>query len=346
MSAVKANDLSALQQLARRFEAAAEEFPAVDAIVIYRPDKQREEFEREAARIFDRDPGSDNWDDGHGRYGRGALGAQRAAFDWERWIPPGCYLRTDQHGGEIWRHAVHGHDGTGYAHVWQLHLVGTHLNVLPDPRPLRWEMLTYEAVNHILGVSGRGDTPEASWLIHLADREEPLRPRPWEPPTEFRRDQRRIVDYDLFHGRPVWGRSASQPDKNGGRRLHPWWAVRLTNVFWESALAVRHAIENCGRAPVEPPSPPEPVLPRWDARAKELWLGDAKIVSYSRHAPAQFSILEAFQKAGWSQTVEAPRRLTSLKDAVDALNEKVANTRLRFYRREYDKVLEWRLLTV
>jgi hypothetical protein len=52
MSVARDNDPAALGQLARRFEAAAAEFPGVDAIVFYRPDKFREELKREARRIF------------------------------------------------------------------------------------------------------------------------------------------------------------------------------------------------------------------------------------------------------------------------------------------------------
>jgi hypothetical protein len=255
MSSVPSSHHSALTQLADRLEAAADQWAAVDGIVIYRPDIQHEEFEEEARRIFEHDLLPDEFDDGRHRFGHGPHGAQCAAYDWENWIPPGCYLKTDQHGGEIWRYAVRHWDGQRHQILWQFFLVGSHLDVRPDPRCRQWEMLTTLATRLILCGSGRGDTPASSWLIYLADRAEPLRPRPWEPPTKFRRDQRRIVTYGLHDGRPIWGHSASQPDKQGGRRLHPWWAVRLNNVFWESAMAVRSFIESDEMLPgSSPPS--------------------------------------------------------------------------------------------
>ena len=54
----------------------------------------------------------------------------------------------------------------------------------------------------------------------------------------------------LFRKAPMGGRSASQPSEGGGRKLHEWWAARLPNVFWLSALAVRHAIEAADRIPL------------------------------------------------------------------------------------------------
>jgi hypothetical protein len=88
------------------------------------------------------------------------------------------------------------------------------------------------------------------------------------------------------------------------------------------------------------------LIPRWDASTRTVYLGDVKVVSYSRRAPAQFAILEAFQAANWSRTVSAPRQTHSLKDAVDALNIKLATTRLRIHRHDNDTRIEWTLSPV
>jgi hypothetical protein len=86
--------------------------------------------------------------------------------------------------------------------------------------------------------------------------------------------------------------------------------------------------------------------PRWDRQRRQVWLGDDLLCTYVRHAPAQFALLDALQQAGWSQTIAAPRTRHSIKDAVEALNNRLEATRLRIQRLESDTRIEWRLTPV
>jgi hypothetical protein len=80
--------------------------------------------------------------------------------------------------------------------------------------------------------------------------------------------------------------------------------------------------------------------PNWNAQSRELWLGATMIRTFSRRAHAQFAILDAFQNADWAEIISAPKGF-SLKDAVDALNEKL--TRVRFLREANDNSIRWQI---
>jgi hypothetical protein len=86
--------------------------------------------------------------------------------------------------------------------------------------------------------------------------------------------------------------------------------------------------------------------PRWDREKRKLLLGDVPVRTFSRHAPAQFGVLDAFQKGNWPASIPNPLKHFSLKDTVDALNGALVSSRLRFYRRDNDKVVEWALTPV
>jgi hypothetical protein len=88
--------------------------------------------------------------------------------------------------------------------------------------------------------------------------------------------------------------------------------------------------------------------PRWDRTSRQLWLGDNSVRSFPRHAPAQFTVLDAFQRKGWPASIPNPVKHFSLKDAIDALNHGLVSSRLRFYWRDIDNesVVEWSLTPV
>jgi hypothetical protein len=279
MSTAPVADGGSLEQLARRFEVAAEQFRGVAAIVFWRPDKLRAEFEREARRIFVPSPdplvveyeaefekrkGADgklkmddeflsllkdrfaNVDPNADRLRRadGERKAIQVATDWEKWIPPNGRLVRDATGQPYRSYSVREFRDGATQWLWQFELVGPPVPHRPILAADQFEILAFHALELIPAALRRGNSPVSTWLIHLADREEPLRPSAWEKPTGFVRDQRRVLDYAPdFSGILLWGRSASQPDKNGGRKIHEWWAARLDNVFWLSALAVRSSTE-------------------------------------------------------------------------------------------------------
>jgi len=60
--------------------------------------------------------------------------------------------------------------------------------------------------------------------------------------------------------------------------------------------------------PIPPPAfflHPE-LTPHWENRTYDLWAGPIPIKSYSRHAPNQMDVLDAFQQQGWPRRTESP----------------------------------------
>jgi hypothetical protein len=86
--------------------------------------------------------------------------------------------------------------------------------------------------------------------------------------------------------------------------------------------------------------------PRWDKGNRQLLLpGDGSPVKWGRVASTQFPILDALEAAGWPENgVELPGVLTAgqIKNAVEALNDRLAATRLRLGREQQDNN-PWRI---
>jgi hypothetical protein len=83
----------------------------------------------------------------------------------------------------------------------------------------------------------------------------------------------------------------------------------------------------------KPPAKKPPALvPSWHKVRRLLRLGDEDVCAFSRKRSAQFAVLDALEAAGWPDTgVKLPKGVrVSLKDAVEALNETVSASRLRF----------------
>jgi len=278
MSASSADHRTRLDDLARRFDMAADEYPGVDAIVFFRLDLRDEQLQHEARTLLVPPPnpaataleaernkrrdadGNVRVDDEYlallrGPYAKvdfneeirkrtlGEHAAISAAMDWEKLIPPGGRL-GDENSQVYWRNHIDEHRESNLRRLWQFFLVGPPLGSSAIAAR-RFEMLARDALVYVLGGTGRGNSPVSSWLIDIADREEPLRSAGWTSPAGFSRDQRRVLDWSSLLGgtTPMW-RCASQPAKGGGRALSPWWAARLPNTFWLSALSVRHALES------------------------------------------------------------------------------------------------------
>jgi hypothetical protein len=86
--------------------------------------------------------------------------------------------------------------------------------------------------------------------------------------------------------------------------------------------------------------------PRWDRERRELWLGAETLRTYTRHAHAQFVLLDAFERAAWPSSIANPLGRHSVKDTVEALNDGLTATRLRFQRGAGDATIRWKLTTV
>jgi hypothetical protein len=77
-----------------------------------------------------------------------------------------------------------------------------------------------------------------------------------------------------------------------------------------------------------------------------LWLGSQSVRSYRRSAPSQFIVLSAFQDAGWPSSIRTPPKLRGVKDAVEALNDGLERSRLRFQRGAGEATIHWSITPV
>jgi hypothetical protein len=128
--------------------------------------------------------------------------------------------------------------------LWRCAIVGPRVSTPPNNAIRRFTPLAYEALRDVIRGPGQGINPESSWLIHLADREEPLRPPGRYDPLIQPPARRQFVRWSEAKGpRPHW-----IPAIQAGRLASDWWAVRFENVFLYSALTVRQVIEVAGCA--------------------------------------------------------------------------------------------------
>lgn len=68
--------------------------------------------------------------------------------------------------------------------------------------------------------------------------------------------------------------------------------------------------------------PPARTQPRWDQVERCLYYGNTLCRKYPRKAPKQFALLNAFERAGWPESIRNPLEGTEeLKDTVRDLNE-------------------------
>jgi hypothetical protein len=258
-----APDQNRLHDLRRRFEAAADEFAGVDAVVVRRPDVREIEAESLAgaySRVFQ---------GGQGDLGRIARGFTRrdppppageSARDYQKlWVNTVCGSAEDS-SSAVWTYSPENPDG-GRVPLADLPddrpclTYSTQLlshDAIPSPARRRLLGLIGDAARLILGVTDRGDTAVSRWLIHLADRPEPLDPAAVRWALIWR------VPHPPHGAPPIPWPPAWEPYTAEDPKTD-WWAVRLNNVCRLSRDAVEQALSKLLSMAGQPqPTPTEP----------------------------------------------------------------------------------------
>jgi hypothetical protein len=86
--------------------------------------------------------------------------------------------------------------------------------------------------------------------------------------------------------------------------------------------------------------------PRWVRGERTLFLGDQKLHKYRREAPRQFPVLDAFERAGWPESIPIPAGIVGVKDTVESLNTGLEASRVQFHRLSGDTRIGWSLTSV
>jgi hypothetical protein len=95
--------------------------------------------------------------------------------------------------------------------------------------------------------------------------------------------------------------------------------------------------------------PPELVetklRPRWDRNRRQLRYGETLCREYSREAGNQFTVLDAFEAAGWPQTIDSPwpKNESRLCETIRDLNVKLLKESLIRFRGSFRP--EWFLVS-
>jgi hypothetical protein len=81
--------------------------------------------------------------------------------------------------------------------------------------------------------------------------------------------------------------------------------------------------------------------PVWNRGAKSLRYRGRLCRQFDRSAPAQFAVLDAFEKAGWPDVINVPRRM-SRQTIHDINKHMIRGSRVRFGFSEMTKSITWR----
>lgn len=134
----------------------------------------------------------------------------------------------------------------------------------------------------------------------------------------------------------AWGWVEQVPDHKTRQRRHrrrrnvvrfqePHFAVTQTGLKLLEELAENMGLSFGGTADAAS----DPVVPRWDARRRELRYGGVLVKRFGRAAPNQERILTAFETQGWPNRIESPLPFPAepgvspkrrLRDALGRLN--------------------------
>jgi transcriptional regulator with XRE-family HTH domain len=88
--------------------------------------------------------------------------------------------------------------------------------------------------------------------------------------------------------------------------------------------------------------PNVPDKPRWDGVAQTLWFGEVLVRRYDRGKGNQVVLLQAFEQAGWPQTIPSPLDRETLAQTVKDLNRTLKGAPIRFGRDGKGKLASWR----
>jgi hypothetical protein len=245
MSDVPAPDRARLERLRDDFHAAARDHSCVDAVVEYESDLRSRDTRRQVCenRLRQRDYAEPVGFQAPVRRTAAELTEHPECTrdDWgtarilDEWIPPE-FKGLDQLGltGYQAYHVLSSKDdGPGYPagrEGWKCLLFGRPSGGVGETAARVFENLASEAARLILRGSGKGKCPVSGWLIHLADRGEPLDSR----------SRKRFLNLVTL-GEPSW--STVNP-----REPWCWWAARLFNVFRYSRDAVQRDIDAAGQS--------------------------------------------------------------------------------------------------
>jgi hypothetical protein len=120
------------------------------------------------------------------------------------------------------------------------------------------------------------------------------------------------------------------------------WERRRERVFASAGRALELAMGAAeGAAADTQLDRPVPASPHWDRARRCLRLNGEPVRDFPRVAPAQFAVLDALQAADWPPKGVVVKSPHSVKDAVEALNEAVAASRLRFGRGPEGDRVSW-----
>lgn len=159
----------------------------------------------------------------------------------------------------------------------------------------------------------------------------------------------------LARGLAEHANEVTQP-KDGARRFQPVKSLALSEsacfVITDEGrrLAARHS-NGHARRKIASRSERALLKPFWDAKRRELWLGDVLVKRFTRPAPLQELILAAFQEQGWPAVIDDP--LPGKKDANQRLRrwQAAANLnrsqdplRIRFTADARQQTISWQVL--
>ncbi len=265
MSATQAPDLARLEEYRGLFQKSAIEFPNLNAIVVFRPDLRRKEAEREAQKFHAKPPDSapEILDSVLPEQTGDPYAAMRSAVVWESWVPESTGNIEQLGYQSYWTRVLGAGEFPEFCgpptggDAWLCTLFGPPIRDVDNPALARFYMLAADAAHLILPRSkAEGKALLSHWLIHLANRPEPIVPD----------SRRRYLAWRPLGGvqmPPMWVPVTPQNSPSD------WWAARLSNVLWLSRAAVEEALDVAAGAPAPTPAAALPSQGRLREPSKE-----------------------------------------------------------------------------
>jgi hypothetical protein len=188
--------------------------------------------------------------------------------------------------------------------------------------------------------------------LHAADLDDFVRAFPLSPARGLLDAAVRLADLDSFAEKD---RIRSDAEAHIPKLLAAWTANNLwrcdRSQFINFARAADAELEARTPPAPRPPGqegPPPASRPLWDRARRVLSLNGQGLYRYRRTAGLQWAMLDAFEAAGWPESIPRPHGLSAhrTKNAVDALNRNLEASRMRFHRADGGRTLVWGLSRV